>query len=398
MAIDLNDNEREIRRLAALTVAAGPSTGRTTAILGAGSSIAAGVPSWRGVCEILVAKLHLRGEPDDDPIGLVQAYFATASVTSYERFWAIYPELAGFSPSAGHAHLAHLVKQGYIGLILTTNWDPLIEIALSRVLRPDQYRVMVRGEIPDGNIARSLRTSTLPTVLKLHGDLSARLFHVVGSEMPPLGADLSRAVAGLTKADILVLGSSLEDPDLINLLTSEDMTNTIYYASPDAPSRGSTVQAVLRGNPHHILTGPQGTFDAFMTKLNLAIQREALGGERWAGVVKQREMIAALERGASTVSYNTVAHYVKDFARRIMAREPDLIAYVHDRRAPGGTEIRRRLMDTEIGTLPQLQIPIESDLNNRGRQPSCDLARRSWQPGGHTYYCCRLGYLLGQHA
>jgi mannose-6-phosphate isomerase-like protein (cupin superfamily)/hypoxanthine phosphoribosyltransferase len=361
---NLTDNEKLIRRLAALTVATDQRSHRKTVLLGAGSSIAAGVPSWHKVCELIASKLHLKNTPQDNSIDLVKNYFAKNPSDSHERFLSLYPEISTFTPTSGHTHLAHLVRQGYISLILTTNWDPLVEIAMSKVLRPDQYRLLVRGETSDEQIAKSLRISPLPKIIKLHGDLSARLFHVTDSEMPKLSQELKRAIINLS-SELFVVGSSLEDPDLINLITGDDIPAKIFYISPNSPKEGTAAHSVLRSNRHDIISGKEGTFDGFFTSLNLSVQRELISSGKWNGASLQKEIILALERGASTVSYNTVNQYVKDFARKIKARKPDLIAFIDDKLAPGGTEIARRLLDSNISLPPHIRVSIESDIMNR---------------------------------
>lgn len=78
-------------------------------------------------------------------------------------------------PPLSYEHLANLVARGHIDVVLTTSWDPLLEIALSKILPPTQYRVLTRGEIGDSDFARALLQRGIPQIVKLNGDLHAGL-------------------------------------------------------------------------------------------------------------------------------------------------------------------------------------------------------------------------------
>ena len=350
--------EDKIARMAALTVSAKRCNARPAVLLlGAGASMASGVPSWRGVCDKLAAKLRLGG--GDDPIQLVREYFRKDPDNSYERFWTLYPEISCFQPSSGFDHLAYLVSQGYIGLIITTNWDPLVEIALAGILRPDQYRVLVRGEMTDNMIARAIRRSTLPKVLKLHGDLSAQLFHITDRDMPSLSDSLRTAIIEAGGTEMLVLGSSLEDPDVSALLMA-CCHSTLHYINPETPLPGSSAHTVLRSKTAYtVIDGVQGRFDEFFTSFDMDIQRVLLADSSPKGLDTEKKMLAALERGVLSIGYQALSDKVADFARKIRARQPDMVAFINDEGAPGGLEMRRRMAATAIGGIPQLDVPIK---------------------------------------
>jgi hypothetical protein len=168
------------------------SPGVYALLLGAGISIASGVKTGWGVVEDLVGKVAAVRDPDDPDA-------RAAAMADPEKWWeahsneplgysallgAVAPRpasrqamLAGYfepadgdeadakGPTAAHRAIAQLVKRGSIRVILTTNFDRLMERALQEagispqvVHRPEQFDSMQP-------LAHSQAT-----VIKLHGD------------------------------------------------------------------------------------------------------------------------------------------------------------------------------------------------------------------------------------
>lgn len=168
------------------------SPGVYALLLGAGISIASGVKTGWGVVEDLVGKVAAVRDPDTPAA-------RAAAMADPEKWWeanctdplrysallaAVAPKpasrqamLAGYfepedadepgakGPTAAHRAIARLVKRGSIRVILTTNFDRLMERALQEtgispqvVHRPEQFEAM-----------QPLAHSQV-TVIKLHGD------------------------------------------------------------------------------------------------------------------------------------------------------------------------------------------------------------------------------------
>ncbi|MFE9813223.1 SIR2 family protein [Streptomyces sp. NPDC005548] len=168
------------------------SPGVYALLLGAGISLASGVKTGWGVVEDLVGKVAAVRDPDDPEA-------RTAAMEDPEKWWetscseplgysallgAVAPNpasrqsmLAGYfepeagsdpddkGPTAAHRAIARLVQRGCIRVILTTNFDRLMERALQEagispqvVTRPEQFDAM-----------QPLAHSQV-TVIKLHGD------------------------------------------------------------------------------------------------------------------------------------------------------------------------------------------------------------------------------------
>lgn len=161
-------------------------------LLGSGISIASGVKTGWGIVEDLVAKVATVREPEDPEAG-------TQAAADPEKWWEeTFGEPLGYStllehaaptpaarqalldgyfvptdgeeatdkaPTAAHRAIARMVKRGSIRVILTTNFDRLMERALQEVgisaqvvSHPD--RIDAIKPLPHSRI----------TIIKLHGD------------------------------------------------------------------------------------------------------------------------------------------------------------------------------------------------------------------------------------
>jgi hypothetical protein len=177
----------------ALSLNVHASPGVYALLLGSGVSLASGVKTGWGIVQDLVGKVAAAHDPHDpdvaqsaaeDPEGWWREKFgetlsysgllAAVAPTSAAR----QAQLAGYFdpdkddeegngklPTAAHRAIAQLVKRGSIRVILTTNFDRLMEHALQEVgispqvvHRPDQATAM-----------KPLAHSTV-TIIKLHGD------------------------------------------------------------------------------------------------------------------------------------------------------------------------------------------------------------------------------------
>jgi hypothetical protein len=165
----------------AMTVHASP--GVYGVLLGAGISIASGVKTGWGVVVDLVRRVAAADAPDDpeaaelaaaDPEGWWEKkLLAEVAPTSAARqaLLARYfdPEEGdddgGKLPTAAHRAIAQLVKRGSVRVIVTTNFDRLMEQALQEIgISPQVVRR------PEEMAAIKPLAHSQVTVIKLHGD------------------------------------------------------------------------------------------------------------------------------------------------------------------------------------------------------------------------------------
>jgi hypothetical protein len=136
-------------------------------------------------------------------------------------------------PTAAHHAIARLMQLGYVRVVLTTNFDQLLELALADLgIRPTVISTadQVSGALPLVHAG--------PTIVKLHGDyLDTRIRNTAGelsAYEPPLEALLDRV---LDEFGLIVCG------------WSADWDPALRAAIDRAPSRRFPMYWVARGTP-----------------------------------------------------------------------------------------------------------------------------------------------------
>lgn len=167
----------------ALAFAMTSARGAYAVLLGAGTSMAAGIPAAWEIQQDLISKLAMaKGDTPTDPAkwfrdsydteptydGLLDQLTHTREERQQllRRYFEPDPDdSTSRRPTAGHRVVAALVKQGHVRVILTTNFDRLIETAL----RAEGIEPVVVSSPTDiaGLGAAHSRPST---VVHLHGD------------------------------------------------------------------------------------------------------------------------------------------------------------------------------------------------------------------------------------
>ena len=182
-------------------------------LLGSGASRAAGIPTAWEVVEELIRRLPEAQEAGviDNPVNWYQESYGDDI-----RFSALLEQLAPNLndranilrlivgdpiPTEAHKALAVLAKAGFIRIILTTNYDSLVETALYNL---DLDPVVVSGESAATGV-EPFHQITRPVVFKIHGD-----FNQPGS-MLATEHDLSSYRHGVRR----LLKTTLEDYGLI---------------------------------------------------------------------------------------------------------------------------------------------------------------------------------------
>lgn len=174
-------------------------------LLGSGVSFSAGIPTGWGILKELCRRImELKKEQHEDPIKWYENYFSKPAAydeviemlakTSTERVSL----LAEFfepkeddeddtkKPTIAHKKIAKLVKDGYIKVIVTTNFDRLMEQALDELQVP--YQTLYHESDIEG--MKPLVHANC-TVLKVHGDYRDTRFKNVSDELKKYPKPLS---------------------------------------------------------------------------------------------------------------------------------------------------------------------------------------------------------------
>jgi hypothetical protein len=167
-------------------------------------------------------------------------------------------------PTAGHKAIAQLVKGGWIKVIVTTNFDRLMEQALDAVGVP--FQVIAR---PDAVTGATPIAHTTATVVKLHGDWSDLEFRNTIDELdqyPEQWVDLLRQV--FNEYGLLISGWSAEwDKALVRVLEATPRRYPLYWDSRS--SKSEVARNLLRQHGGHVITAESA--DELFTSMSASV-------------------------------------------------------------------------------------------------------------------------------
>jgi mannose-6-phosphate isomerase-like protein (cupin superfamily) len=325
-----------------------------------------GVPSWEDAYSTLAGALKLRVPSDRSAADVVRKHLSEKGPLGAESFWQAYSAILPDETPVGYRHLANMVAKGSIDLILTTSWDPLLEIAFGKIFQPYQYRVLIRGEFDDAGFANAIRQRGIPQIVKLNGDLRSDLITGAGHERGSFATtpDIVTALHEVFEGAIVIVDSSgrrILDLDVTRLTTLAAGASLIYKVGQAGSGQYSNWLSRHARITNHRVTD----FDAFMVELDREVELTARRRTDWDGQALQDEMIRSLELDAASIPSEDVARCVETLAGSLKNAGIEWIAYVEDLTAPGGTEIRRLLAGTAVGAMPHLRVSMISQNGNR---------------------------------
>jgi mannose-6-phosphate isomerase-like protein (cupin superfamily)/NAD-dependent SIR2 family protein deacetylase len=326
-----------------------------TVLLGAGASVKSGIPTWVELAESVCKLFHLDME-DDGAIAALQAKLNRPDTPYSQRYTIFQHYLYDRQPSIGYAHLAQLVRDQFISTILTTNWDALAEIALLRVISSDRLKVLVRGELRDDGIADILAWRRgFPTIVKLHGDLQSRRFMLGTEETRRFSELLHKELASCLSSCSYLVGQSAQDVDILAvLLHARRDEGSLYHVRYSDVGQSEIGQLIERAGAQ-VVTGKApsvvaedvmvniGDFDAFFSQLNLAVQQKVIESRREHLRKAEQSIIDKEKLGVGYINYARITELIHLFTLEIKKLNPDLILFLDDPDAPGGTELERRM-------------------------------------------------------
>jgi hypothetical protein len=258
--------------------------GRCVLFVGAGLSIASGMPTWRELMDELLAKSqnYLTDATRNELDGLLAAG-RYMEVAEYCRERIGRTELSTFisqrfGNSLGNVSEAHeVIARLPFAAIVTTNYDKLLELA----------HVKVRGRMPKTLTHRDLRGTVLFDknlfILKAHGDLdrpeeivlTASDYREIIHKNPAFNAVMAALL--LSKA-ILFVGYSISDPNF-RLLLEQQLTVFKDVVPPRYALMSQVGEAeayVLKQNTGiEVLSYPKGAHDQVLTFLKELQHRTA---------------------------------------------------------------------------------------------------------------------------
>lgn len=309
-------------------------------VLGSGASISSGIPSLLNLCKERCEECGLEVN-NGDYITAFQRYLERLRNNPINLFNQFSASISGHNPSIGYYHLAQLIKCGIFKTIITTNYDSLLEKALTMLIPYDKIKVFVRGEVPDENIVSflNLELPDTTTIIKIHGDLHSNILMIQDFETSNLSDSLAKALNRKAENGTIIVGSTLDD---INVRRIVEGGSFKFFVNPQSPSRDAIH---YMGEYEHIKI----TFDKFFIRLNRLIQAQMIESTLSTAKIKEihKNILNSVGNGENYFSTKDINDAISNFMyklNKVYGRNyPDSILFIHDPKAPGGKEVFRRM-------------------------------------------------------
>jgi hypothetical protein len=112
------------------------------------------------------------------------------------------PKIESAFPSWGYVYLANIVREGHFNLVFTTNFDDLVNEALTRFIGYNAVVCAADSEVATINVA-----TARAKVVKLHGDYLFKSLKNTRDELERLTANMGRKFAEFARqCGMVVLG------------------------------------------------------------------------------------------------------------------------------------------------------------------------------------------------
>ncbi len=331
-----------------------------TLVLGAGASISSNCPDLDKLCKDYCEDYQIE-VTDGDYISAFKNAVQGKAKNRIESYMAFAKIIDNAKPSIGYFHLATLIANGVFKTIITTNFDDLLERTLAQIMPINKVKILIRGEVTDDYIADFIERG-IPQIkiIKLHGDIQSNIFFIQDDELSQLSDKLRKALKREIEVGSIVVGSKLNDRDLLSPYADNEGNH--IFVNPQKPD--TTAKTALNFGKEaeckQIIDGEKGFFDRFFIDLNLEYQRLVIDEKTEDKRKVEKEILQKQEKGAGYINYLLLGEMINSFWGKIKAAYwdglPDIVVFINDPSAPGGMEMKRRMIDRFEKAKPGIAI------------------------------------------
>jgi len=279
------------------------SPGPLVLFLGERCARAAGAPTPVEIAREALRMFGFETSPSSEPISDQEALDRFASQTGHLSGSQIARMLrslyANVPVPSFYQELARLVREHYFPLILTTNYDNLLEQALTAAgVRNSEFRVTTfasrwrassgPSEFPD--------QEPLTHLVKLHGDLAQNTVYISPQEIESALRSSKHWIKAELRGDLVMIGHSVSD-DPINDWLAHSKDRQLWWIDPEPPADPARIQAWT--TEYHQITGEIARPQVFFTQFSLRLLHEA------------EEVAAAVEPGDHPLSLEALGSIAK---------------------------------------------------------------------------------------
>lgn len=252
-----------------------------TFILGAGNSLTSGAPDRIKMFQHILETIYhsRRAQFESMSNDEIKNEFQNLIDSGHRRdnlLSVVREQLDALKPSIGHFHLSQLVKAGKVKVLITTNFDTLLEDSLMDYgIRSREFIRLVEKENMDPNEWKWInKFPGLLKIFKICGDIYYGSWLAVDDKSAKTwikkAIPVMRQVNAYRDSDFfIILGHKFDEIDLSKIFddkAEEDLT--IVYANPDE----SDCEKFLKNYGHYSddiipISGHYGEFDNFMQEL-----------------------------------------------------------------------------------------------------------------------------------
>src|SRR5262245_102028 len=256
-----------------------PSTWRGPYILflGEGCAKAAGAPSREDLAR--EALKMFKYEPDavssaSSGKELFDQFTAHTSSLSTRQFGRMLRQLYANVPVPSfYQDLALLIRESYFPLVVTMNFDTLLEQAVAAAgVRETQYKITTFGR--GGRSSSPVEASTPPLthLVKLHGDLAQDIAYLNPDEIEDALSSSKQWIKQVLAGDIIMVAHEMGSDPIIDQWLAHTPQRELWWVN-DSPPPDMQRVSFWTSQPLKEITGDLGKPNVFFSQLALRILR-----------------------------------------------------------------------------------------------------------------------------